>query len=536
MKPLPSAFQLLRSTPGLCFLLAVLYAFTGRLSFLARVDDILVTPVLFIPEGIALAFALRFGARVWPGIFLGQLFLALPQGLALAPALAVSAINSLEAAGGVWLYRRLGGQTNLYDLRSWLCLQGLVFLILQPFSATCGTLTLAAVGIIRDFPEWVVSWQNWWIGNATAQSQLTPLLLLLLHHERSRGWVKKIFLPVGITATALWFTLSALPAGGIGTALVLFQPLLVGFGLALGLKSVCAASVLTSLGFLYATSHGLGPFYRGESTSLVDLNVFLIGISLIGQFLAVLFRQLEEARNKERALETRQRGEIERKLRTSLTAAGIAHEINQPLSQILLQTEVSLRKLPGTETAQGEIAEGFRKIRARTEEVVETIDTIRALLGNVATGHRELDWANVVRSALLYVLPTLQREGVEVQNTGLDQPCPLEGDESQLHLVAVNLLRNGLEAMKGSPIGKRSIRLSLRSSPKEAVLTVEDSGPGFSGDPQLRMDVPLESTKPEGMGMGLYLIRTAVDNHGGRISFDRSPVLGGARVEVSLPK
>ena len=524
------------STFLLCAVLAVLYVLTGRISFLAQVENVLVTPVFFIPEAIALAFALRFGPRIWPGIFFGQLGLALIQGLPVLPALAISAINSLEAVGAVWFYRRLAGENTLYDLRSWLVLQGLIFLILQPFSATLGTLTLAAVGVVSDFPSWVSSWQNWWIGNAVAQSQLTPLLLLLLDKNSRAGWAKKILLPLAITAAALWLTLSALPKGGIGTSLVLFQPLLVAFGLALDLKSVCASSVLISLGFLYATSHAIGPFYEAENTSLLDLNVFLIGISLIAQFLAVLFRQLEEARNKERARETRQREEIVRKLRTSLTAAGIAHEINQPLSQILLQTEVSLRKLPGPESAQGEIAEGFRNIRARTEEVVETIETIRALLGNVATGHQELDWANVVRSALLYVLPTVQREGVEIRNTGLDQPCRLEGDESQLHLVVVNLLRNAVEAVRTLPAGKRSVALSLRSSPKEAVLKVEDSGPGFAGNHWLRTELPLESSKPEGMGMGLYLIRTAVENHGGRISFDRSPSLGGARVEVTLPK
>lgn len=681
MKPVPSPSQLLRSTPGLCLVLGLLYAFTGRLSFLARVDDLIVTPVLFIPEAIGLAFALRFGARIWPGIFFGQLVLALHQGLAMPPSLAISAINSAEALLAVWLYRRLGGEPNLYDLRSWLVLQGLTFLVLQPFSATLGTLTLAGAGVIGDFPAWVVSWQSWWIGNAVAQSQLTPLLLLLMDRTSRIGWANKILLPLGVTAAALWFALAALPAGGIGTSLVLFQPLLIGFGLALGLKSVCASSVLISLSFLYATSHGLGPFYREATTNLLDLNVFLIGISLIGQFLAVLFRQLEdrhrverelaearkslekvaldltenipvgtytmslppgssmgaftfvskrflemtglrredvlrdpgqafacvhpeereawirknvqtfqarrpfaeecrilvqgevrwvraesvprqlpdggwvwegalsditalkqteqalrEAHAKEQASEQRQREEILRKLKTSLAAAGIAHEINQPLSQILLQTEITMQKLRSSPGLEGETAEALRNIRSRTEEVVDTIETIRALLGNVATGHRETDLTNVVRSALLYLQPALQRAAVTVRTAGLDRPCPLIGDDAQLHLLVVNVLRNALDALQPLPAERRKIFLSLRAGDKEAVLSVEDSGPGFTREEKIRSALPIESTKPEGMGMGLYLIRTAAENHCGRISFGRSPSLGGARVEVTLPR
>lgn len=517
-------------------ILAIAYALTGRLSFLAQVDNVLVTPVFFLPEGIALAFALRFGPGIWPGIFFGQLALALHQGLVLFPALSISAINSLEALGAIWIYRRLGGQTQLYDLRSWLVLQGLIFLILQPFSATLGTLTLLLAGVVQDFSGWVNSWQNWWIGNAVAQSQLTPLLLLLLNRHNRTGWAKRIFLPLAITATALWLALAALPIGGIGASLVIFQPILVGFGLTLGLKAVCASSMLTSLVFLYATSHGLGPFYRAESTSLLDLNVFLIGISLIAQFLAVLFRQFEESRRREQAIEKRQREEIIRKLKTSLAAAGIAHEINQPLSQILLQTEISLRNLEGRPGKEPESAEAFRMIQGRAEQVVDTIETIRALLGNVASEHQPLNLADVVRSAVLYLQPVLQRAGVELRTEGLASTRFITGDDAQLHLLVTNLLRNAVQAVEPQPRDRRKIALTLSEPSGGSVLTVEDSGPGFSEEQKLRSELPIESTKPEGMGMGLFLVRTAVENHRATITFSRSPTLGGAKVEVTFPK
>ena len=517
-------------------ILAIAYALTGRISFLAQVDNVLVTPVFFLPEGIALAFALRFGPGIWPGIFFGQLGLALHQGLALAPSLSISAINSLESLGAIWLYHRLGGQAQLYDLRSWLVLQGLIFLILQPFSATLGTLTLLLTGVVQDFPAWVNSWQNWWIGNAVAQSQLTPLLLLLLDPVSRTGWVKKVFLPLAITATALWLALAALPIGGIGASLVLFQPILVGLGLTLGLKAVCASSMLTSLVFLYATSHGLGPFYRAESTNLLDLDVFLIGISLIAQFLAVLFRQLEESRHREQAIEKRQREEILRKLKTSLAAAGIAHEINQPLSQILLQTEISLRNLSGKTEKESASTEAFRLIQDWAEQVVDTIETIRALLGNVASDHRSLNLADVVRSAVLYLQPTLQRAGAELRTEGLNETRTISGDEAQIHLLVTNLLRNAIQALDSQPSNRKKITLSLAETRNGLSLTVEDSGPGFTEEQKLRSELPIESTKPEGMGMGLFLVRTAVENHRSSIIFSRSLSLGGAKVEVTFPK
>ena len=516
--------------------LALLYAFSGRLSFLTQVELLIVTPVFFMPEAFALAFALRFGPGIWPGVFIGQLLLALSRDLLPSAAVAISAINSLEAVLAVYLYRRMEGRLGLYDLRSWITFQGLVFLILQPFSATLGTLSLSAVGIIPDFPTWVNAWKDWWLGNSVAQSQLAPLLLLLLQRETRSGWARKIFLPLFITAAALWLSLSAFPAGSIGTSLVIFQPLLIGFGLALGLKAACAASVLISVSFLYATSHGIGPFYTRDGTGLLDLNVFLIGISLIAQFLAVLFRQLEESRAREMDREKKQREEILRKLKTSLTAAGIAHEINQPLSQILLQSEVTLRDLEKDPAPPRPLQKAFLFIRDKAEEMTGTIETIRALLGNIATGHQDLDLAAVARSALLHVQPLCQRKQVQLNSAGLDQPCRFSGDDAQLQLLIVNLLRNALQAVEGLEPDRRKISLSLREEESRVILLVEDAGPGFSEEQKVKSELPIESTKPEGMGMGLYLIRTAAENHGGTVSFSRSPTLGGAKVEVVFLK
>lgn len=526
----------LRTSGAPSLILAIAYALTGRLSFLAQVDNVVVTPVLFLPEGIALAFALRFGPGIWPGVFTGQFVLALIQGLLPLPAISISVINSLEAVGAWWLYRRLGGQPNPYDLRSWLVLQGLVFLVLQPFSATLGTLSLLFSGVIGDLRAWSDSWQNWWIGNAVAQSQLSPLLALLLDSNARSAWPKKVLLPMAVTSGVLWFALSVLPVGNIGTSLALFQPILVGFALLFGLKAVCSSSMLISLTFLYATSHGIGPFYRTEGANLIDLNVFLIGISLIAQFLAVLFHQLEESRRREKAAEHRQRVEITRKLKTSLAAAGIAHEINQPLSKILLQAELSLRNLAGKAGKDSESAEAFRMIQGQAEQVVDTIETIRALLGNVASDHQSLNLADVVRSAVLYLQPAFQQAGAKLRTEGLEGPHTITGDESQLHLLVSNLLRNAIQAVESLPTDRRKIAISLAETPGGLTLSMEDSGPGFTEVQKLRSELPIESTKPEGMGMGLFLVRTAAENHGATVSFSRSSTLGGAKVEVTFPK
>jgi hypothetical protein len=173
-------------------ILAVAWAVTGRISFLLDVDHVLVTPAFFIPEAFALAFALRFGAGVWPGIFVGHQLLILGRDLPIWAGLGVSAANTLEAVLAVWLFRRLQGSIDMDNVRSWALLQAMVFLVLQPFCATLGTASLLAGGVIGDPQAWLAAGLNWWSGSGMAQSQLAPLLLILLHPRARVSWARQI--------------------------------------------------------------------------------------------------------------------------------------------------------------------------------------------------------------------------------------------------------------------------------------------------------------------------------------------------------
>ena len=163
--------------------LAVSYFVFGHASFLVQVDDVLVTPVLFAPEGIALAMALRFGAAVWPGVFAGQLALALSRGLAPLPAASISAINSIEVLIAVTIFRAFKLDVTLPRARDLTGLLLLIFFVLQPFSATLGNATLWASGIVER-TALPMSWINWWIGNSLGQMLIAPLLLSLFAGHR----------------------------------------------------------------------------------------------------------------------------------------------------------------------------------------------------------------------------------------------------------------------------------------------------------------------------------------------------------------
>ena len=266
---------------------------------------------------------------------------------------------------------------------------------------------------------------------------------------------------------------------------------------------------------------------------------------LVGTFLDVTERKraevaLAQAFRREADLKERQRLELEAKLRTSLTAAAVAHEIKQPLSAILLNANLLQSKLE--QLPDGQARELLRPMLqqqvSESERIVTTIEKMRMLLRNVQTEQRRIDLCEVIASTRLYLRPLLTRHGVRVESRGLDRPQWLHGDASQLQMALSNVIRNAVEALNQSGVAEPRLRLCLErcqvpgNSPW-LELTVADNGPGFA-DLQLEQ-LLLASTKPQGSGLGLFVVNAAVQIHGGAVQLGRSAELGGAMVMLRLP-
>jgi len=241
---------------------------------------------------------------------------------------------------------------------------------------------------------------------------------------------------------------------------------------------------------------------------------------------------LAEAAQRERVKDAQALQLLKLKLRSSLEAAAVAHEIKAPLSQILLRSQLLLSADAAQSGPGAACRPELAAIASAAEQVLSTIEQMRCLLRNVQTSHQRLDLATVASSALLYLQPTAGKAGVELSSSGLDRPCWIEGDSAQLQIAIVNLLRNSVEALQ-SQSGPRRILLELRSQADEAVLQIEDNGPGLPARSDLLE--PLCSAQPKGSGLGLFVVQTTMDNHRGRLSLGRSARLGGAAVTLVLP-
>ena len=245
---------------------------------------------------------------------------------------------------------------------------------------------------------------------------------------------------------------------------------------------------------------------------------------------------LEHRRRQLAEVQSRQRmAELARVMRFSTAGeltASIAHEINQPLGSILTNAETADAILQSSTPDIAELKEIVKDILRDDRRASEVIRRMRSLLKKAPFELKSLDLNEVARETVEF-LATLPRK-VELVSVITPDALPILGDRIQLQQVVLNLVVNGIDAMRGTPSENRII--SIRTSRVEnfAELSVSDRGHGIPEDKLKKVFEPFFTSKAEGMGMGLSIARTIVEAHNGRI-WAENQIGGGAVFRVSLP-
>jgi PAS domain S-box-containing protein len=246
-------------------------------------------------------------------------------------------------------------------------------------------------------------------------------------------------------------------------------------------------------------------------------------------------RRAEEERGSLRQLEA-DLAHINRVSMMGELAASIAHEVNQPLSGIVSNGSACLRWLAGDPPNVEEVREAVRDIVRDGKRAGEVIARIRALTKRTSPPSEELDVNETIREVLAIAGDEAKRENVVFRTQFADNLLPVSGDRIQLQQVVLNLVMNGMEAMSSVGERARQLLISTRSiDPDQVQVTVEDSGVGLDPSTTARIFEPFFTTKSGGMGMGLSISRSILQNHGGRLwaTLNNGP---GTSFHFTLPK
>ena len=215
-------------------------------------------------------------------------------------------------------------------------------------------------------------------------------------------------------------------------------------------------------------------------------------------------------------------------------AAGIAHELHQPLTAITNYVQTSrdlLEEIDGT--CPRTVYEAMDRAVDQCQRAGQVIRHLREFMGKGETRRGLQDINAVVEEATALALVGATENGMELK-LELDRGLPaVFVDKIQIQQVVANLIRNGLEAMALS----RNRRLTLRTScrDRDAVeVEISDTGAGIDANVEDRMFEPFVTTKPEGMGIGLSICRSIIEDHHGHLAANSNED-GGATLRFTLP-
>jgi C4-dicarboxylate-specific signal transduction histidine kinase len=215
--------------------------------------------------------------------------------------------------------------------------------------------------------------------------------------------------------------------------------------------------------------------------------------------------------------------------------ASLAHELYQPLSAIITNANAGMRSIDKGKEDPGMLREILVDVEADGRRAHDIIRNVRETIKKSHPTLRRINLNELVANVVHIVTPDSVAHSCDVE-TSLATDLPLiEGDPVQIQQVLVNLVSNALDAMRHTPQGQRKVEISTAANgDNEVHLSVRDHGTGIRTEVHERLFDRFFTTKEHGLGMGLAIVRSIVESHGGDIQAE-NVADGGARFYFTLP-
>ncbi|MBI5277491.1 MAG: two-component sensor histidine kinase [Burkholderiales bacterium] len=257
------------------------------------------------------------------------------------------------------------------------------------------------------------------------------------------------------------------------------------------------------------------------------------GVAALLSAIAAWLRQREGRRRAEELLRL---GQVARLNTLGELAAGMAHELNQPLTAVLSSTQAARRLLEDGDAADLATARtALEHASAQARRASDVLARLRRSVERPDAGSalRPVDLHAAARGALDLLEPECARRGVALRLDGAAD-AKVSAEPVALEQIVHNLLLNALQALEQVPQAERELRVTVGSENGRGVLEVADSGPGIAPDVLPRIFEPFFSTRRDGLGLGLSLCESLAAGMGGQLTAQaREP--RGAVLRLALP-
>lgn len=212
-------------------------------------------------------------------------------------------------------------------------------------------------------------------------------------------------------------------------------------------------------------------------------------------------------------------------------ATSLAHELNQPLSAITQNMDAALCVLEQKHIDDPDLTVLVEETDRQAHRAGDIIRALRGFVRKDGAEKAQFDFSELVQQTLDLVRPEAKEHSIVIR-TSVSDVSPVYGSRVQIAQVLMNLLRNAIEAIVDSDVPVRLVEVAARDTEAGILITVRDTGPGV--DASLDIFEQFETTKEDGMGLGLSICRTIVETHGGKLWYQTTHE-GHAEFSFTLP-
>jgi signal transduction histidine kinase/CheY-like chemotaxis protein len=502
--------------------LALIYFVAGKLALNLAFLHKSASPV-WPPAGIALAALLVLGFRVWPAIFVGAFFVNLTTVGNSFTSLGIASGNTLEAICGAWLVTRFAGGARVFDRPQDVFKFALVVLISTTVSPTFGVGSLAVGGFAQSSNYWPI-WLTWWLGDASGDLVIAPLLLLWSVQATQRKWNRKQALEVSVLLLLLvvlaetvfggWFPISAhnYPISFI------CGPIVIWTAFRFTPRETATGIFVLSAIAIWGTLHGFGPFIlQSENQSLLMLQAWTAALTITAMAIAAAIAE----RNRAQASIEQQKDAVEAANRTKDNfLAMLSHELRTPLTPVMAALDVLEVDGARSPEAKNSLSMIRRNVELESQLIDDLLDLTRIAKDKLQLRFGPLDAHEVINNVVEICRPEAQARNLTLHLNLRSGAHHVSGDAAKFQQIVWNLLKNAIKFTADDG------EITISSSNPETQLiaiAVHDTGIGIEPEIMNRIFDPFEQGERAfqrrygGLGLGLAISKSLAQAHGGTL-------------------
>ena len=536
------ATDLFRQT-AMAVVCLVAYVALEWISFIHEYKSMPITPW---NPGLGVVFALmvlggpHYGAVLFAGVVIAEVTVlqtTLPWPIIVAIAAIFAGVYGAVAAVA---QKHLRLDVNLYHLRD------VVILLAAGVSgALLVALLLSALLLLDGQLEWtdvVVASVPLLVGDIIGIGVVTPLLLRIARHGRdilvaySSSLALEVAIYLALIAASLWVIVGTGPDSGLKFFYLLFVPVVVA-AVRHGMDGACIALAFTQLGLV-----GVLHVFSTDAHAFTEFQTLMLVLSATGLTVGAVVSERQDANRLVREAEARLREketEAAQAARFNLVsgmASALAHEINQPMTAIraLARSVQHILRAPNADLARAD--SNLTTLIGQIDHASGVVRRMREFLRRGRPHVSTIEVRGMLEDALMLVEAEAAAQHVRIELDVADELPAIHGDRIQLQQVALNLVRNAIDAISesGQADGRIHISAYRADPPPRVEIGISDNGPGIARDAADHLFAPLATSKREGLGLGLSICAAIVEAHGGRVWL-HSHQAGATEFRFSLP-